>query len=330
MKTADPSVWPSVSELASPLVEDLILHRDLLRLEVTSTDGGARIVDGGIGVTGGIEAGRRIAEICLGGLGTVRLRASTSFQTWSWHVDVHTCNPVLACLGSQYAGWSLAHGEGKSGYFALGSGPGRAVGSSEVLFKELGYRDKSDKICLVLETATIPPKEIISEISGKCGTYENNITLILTPTSSLSGAVQVVARVLETALHKAHALNFPLDCIVDGAGSVPLCPPSPNFLTAMSRTNDAILFAGQVQLFVDADDAAAENLAGSLPSSASPDYGRCFGEVFKAAGYDFYKIDAMLFSPARVTVSSVKTGRSFHAGAIDLELLAESFSRDFG
>ncbi len=330
MKLSDSLDRPSVSRLAWPLVEELIQQRDSLRLGVTTTDGGARIVDGGIRVAGGLEAGRRIAEICLGGLGTVRLRASTSFEAWSWHVDVHTCRPVLACLGSQYAGWSLAHGKGKSSYFALGSGPGRAVGSSEPLFQELGYRDKSDKICLVLETDTVPPKEIIEEICDKCDSYENNITLILTPTSSLSGAVQVVARVLETALHKAHALKFPLDCIVDGAGSVPLCPPSPNFLTAMSRTNDAILFAGQTQLFVDADDDAAENLARSLPSSASQDYGRCFGEVFKAAGYDFYKIDPMLFSPARVTISSLKTGHSFHAGAIDQDLLAESFSRDFG
>ena len=42
-------------------------------------------------------------------------------------VVVHSSDPVLACLGSQYAGWSLADEEGDSGFFALGSGPGRAV-----------------------------------------------------------------------------------------------------------------------------------------------------------------------------------------------------------
>lgn len=322
--------WPSVSAMAAPLVEELVAQRQALRLGVDKASGGAMIVDGGIRAAGGLEAGRRIAEICLGGLGRVRLRASTNFRQWSWHVDVHTSNPVLACLGSQYAGWSLSHGKGKEAWFALGSGPGRAVGSSEPLFEELEYRDRADRVCLVLESNTVPPDALIKEISEKCGTSEHNITLILTPTSSLSGAVQIVARVLETALHKAHALKFPLDQIVDGAGSVPLCPPSPKFLTSMSRTNDAILFAGQVQLYVNAGDDAAAELARKLPSSASTDYGRCFGEIFKAAGYDFYKIDAMLFSPARVVVSSLQTGNSFHGGDINLDLLAESFSRDFG
>ena len=101
---------------------------------------------------------------------------------------------------------------------------------------------------------------------------------------------------------------------------------SNDFLTAMSRTNDAILFAGQIQLFVEANDEDAKELANSLPSSASKDYGKPFGEIFKDVKYDFYKIDPMLFSPARVAVSSLLTGHTFHAGKIDLDLLEKSFS----
>jgi methenyltetrahydromethanopterin cyclohydrolase len=47
---------------------------------------------------------------------------------------------------------------------------------------------------------------------------------------------------------------------------------------------------------------------------------------FAAAGHDFYKIDAMLFSPAKVTVTALATGRSFTAGALAPELLARSFA----
>jgi methenyltetrahydromethanopterin cyclohydrolase len=198
------------------------------------------------------------------------------------------------------------------------------------LYEELGYRDRAEDSCLVIETDRVPPAELVKKIADKCGIYEERLTLILTPTSSLAGCVQIVARVLETAIHKAHALKFRLDRIVDGAGSAPICPPAPGFLTAMSRTNDAILFGGQVHLFVDAEDDEAEALAMKLPSSACGDYGRPFGEIFKAAGYDFYKIDPMLFSPARVTVSSVRTGRSFRAGRTDPGLLQESFGRDWG
>lgn len=321
---------PSVSALAAPLVDNLVSRRGDLRLGVTYLDQKSTLVDAGIENAGGIEAGRRIAEICLGGLGTVRIRAADGSGPWNWWLDVHASNPVLACLGSQYAGWSLAHGEGKGAFQALGSGPGRAVGSSEPLFEELGYRDRADSTVIVLETDKVPPEPLVAEIAQKCGLYEENITFILTPTTSLAGAVQIVARVLETALHKAHALRFPLSAIVDGAGSAPLCPPAPDFLTAMSRTNDAILFAGQVHLFVDAGDEEAGNLARQLPSNASADFGRPFGEVFRAAGYDFYKIDPMLFSPAVVAVSSLRTGRTFHAGALRMDLLQESFTGRFG
>ena len=73
--------------------------------------------------------------------------------------------------------------------------------------------------------------------------------------------MQITARVLEVALHKVHALGFPLDHVRDGLGAAPLPPPAPDFLTAMGRTNDAILFGGEVQLFVDGPEDAARELA---------------------------------------------------------------------
>ena len=317
----------SLNKLTAPLVENLVANAESLGLVISNLDDGARIIDAGINAKGGIEAGRLIAEICMGGLGVVRLRASTNFQNWSWHLDVHSSNPVFACLASQYAGWSLNHGEGEEAFNALGSGPARTLGSSEPLFDELGYRDKTDYACIVIEVDKIPPIEVTTKIAEMCHISCEKLTVILTPTSSLAGAVQIVSRVLETSLHKAHELHFPLEKIIDGAGSAPLCPPSNDFLTAMSRTNDAILFAGQIQLFVDANDEDAKELANALPSSASKDYGKPFGEIFRDVKYDFYKIDPMLFSPARVAVSSLLTGHTFHAGKIDLDLLEKSFGQ---
>lgn len=313
---------PSLNRLAAPLVERLISQADVLRLAVSRQANGTRIVDAGIEAAGGIEAGRRIAEICLGGLGHVAVLPADG----TWSLAVSTAQPVLACLGSQYAGWSLSHGEGKDGFFALGSGPGRALAGKEDLFEELDYRDAADSACLVLETGKLPPLPLLDRIAGDCGVAADRLTLILTPTSSLAGATQVVARVLEVALHKAHFLGFPLDRIVDGMGAAPLCPPSPDFLTAMGRTNDAILFGGDVQLFVSGDDAAAEDLARKLPSEASSDYGRPFAEVFKAAGHDFYKIDPLLFAPARVAVTCLASGRTFRAGRLNPDLLERSFA----
>ncbi|MET0069235.1 MAG: methenyltetrahydromethanopterin cyclohydrolase [Candidatus Thiodiazotropha sp.] len=317
---------PSVNALAAPLVESLIADAEMLRLGVERLENGCLLVDAGIQAPGSLEAGRRIAEICLGGLGSVSLSGSGPVAGWPLSVHVHTADPVLACLGSQYAGWSLSHKEeGKKGFNALGSGPGRALSLKEPLFKELDYQDRARRTCLVLEVDRLPPLPLCEKIARDCAVDVKELTLILTPTSSLAGTVQIVARVLEVAMHKAHELGFDLSSIRDGIGSAPLPPPAPDLLAAMGRTNDAILFAGQVQLFVSGEDAQAQKLAGDLPSSASRDYGRPFGEIFKAYDYDFFKIDPMLFSPARVMVSALDSGNSYSAGGLDTALLTTSF-----
>jgi methenyltetrahydromethanopterin cyclohydrolase len=296
-----------------------------LRIAVEKSTGGSTIIDAGIRVRGGLEAGRRIAEICMGGLGRVRFAPAGSSAGPFTQVHVHSADPVLACLGSQYAGWSLSEGEGKGAYRALASGPGRAIARREPLFAELQYADAHDHAVFVLEVEKPPPAGLIAKVARDCGLAEERLTFILTPTRSLAGTVQIVARVLEVALHKMHELKVDLARIVDGAGSAPLPPPAPDVVRAMGRTNDAILFAGSVMLFYDGSDEEAQQLATNLPASASRDYGRPFAETFKHYQYDFYKIDPMLFAPAQVLVCNVATGNAYRGGAVDAERLAESF-----
>jgi len=317
----DTSNWPSVNRLTNPLVKSLVDNASNLRLGVSKSANGATIVDAGIQHAGGLEAGRLIAEICMGGLGHVNLQSSNTFPHWPWLLSVHANNPVLSCLGSQYAGWSLAHEK----FFSLGSGPGRAIAAREELYKELGYKDQADEACLVLESDKVPPVEVIDKVSRDTGIAPEKLTFILTPTRSLAGAVQIVARVLEVAMHKVHTLHFSLDHIVDGMASAPVPPPAPDFLIGMGRTNDAILYGGHAHLFVKGTDEAAAKLAQELPSSSSRDYGRPFAEVFKSVNMDFYKIDPMLFSPAAVTVTALESGKSFTGGKLNADLIDLSF-----
>ena len=317
----DTTHWPSVNALTNPLVSDLIANAKELRIGVEKSSNGATIIDAGIKHVGGLEAGRLIAEICMGGLGYVNLQTSSTFLHWPWMLSVHSNNPILSCLGSQYAGWSLAHEK----FFSLGSGPGRAIAAREDLFKELGYQDQAKSACLVLESDKAPPVEVIEKVARDTGVVVENLTFILTPTRSLAGTVQIVARVLEVAMHKIHTLHFPLDHVVDGIASAPLPPPAPDFLIGMGRTNDAILFGGHAHLFVKGSDEAAAKLAQDLPSSSSRDYGRPFAEVFKAVNMDFYQIDPMLFSPAAVTVTALESGNTFTGGKLDAALIDQSF-----
>lgn len=281
------------------------------------------LVDAGIDAPGSIEAGLLIGEICLGGLGRVRLR--TGLQAgWPTWLEVASAQPVLACLGSQYAGWSLAASKEETGgrkFFALGSGPARALAGKEALFEELGYRDRSDSGVLVLEVDRAPPQVVLDKVLRDCGLAPQGLTVVLTPTRSLAGTTQVVARVLEVALHKAHELGFDLGHIAGGSACAPLPAPVADGVQAMGRTNDAILYGGQVHLQVRGEVDAARDLAQRLPSTCSRDHGRRFADIFEQAGYDFYKIDPALFAPAEVWVSHAQSGQTFHAGAQHMDLL---------
>jgi methenyltetrahydromethanopterin cyclohydrolase len=311
----------SVSQRAQKLVDQLIADAGALRCVVTTGEAGETRIDCGATTPGGIEAGRRLSEICMGGLGTVQITSTSGDANWPLGVMVHSANPVIACLGSQYAGWTISEGN----FFALGSGPARAMSRVEKLYEELGYADKAERTSLVIEGDSAPPSAVAANVAKACGIGADKLTILYAPTGSLAGGVQIAARVLEVALHKVHELHFPLENIVDGYGVAPIAPPVPDFVKAMGRTNDAIIYGGRIQLFVRGSDDAARDLAKKLPSRSSPAYGQPFAEIFAAVEGDFYKVDPMLFSPAHVTVSNIDTGQCFHGGALAPEIVDASF-----
>jgi methenyltetrahydromethanopterin cyclohydrolase len=317
----------SVNGLAAPALTRLRGEAERLRIAVGTGPRGVTLIDAGIEVPGSIDAGLLIAEVCMGGLGEVRL-APAAREGWPSWLQVRSSQPVLACLASQYAGWSLAASKEETGgkkFFALGSGPARALAAKEDLFKELGYRDHGAHGVLVLEVDRPPPEVVIDKLLRDCGLAPAGLAIVLTPTASLAGTTQVVARVLEVALHKAHALGFALEHIVEGSASAPLPAPGANGIEAMGRTNDAILYGGQVHLSVRGEAAAAQALAAQLPSLNSRDYGRSFADLFQSAGHDFYKLDAALFAPAEVWVSHLDSGRTWHAGRLNMDLLRSTW-----
>jgi methenyltetrahydromethanopterin cyclohydrolase len=311
----------SLNDRAHELADGLAADADALRAAVTTLPNGARLIDCGSAVPGGLEAGRRFAQICMGGLGAVAFAPLVLDGRWLPGLTVVTDHPALACLGSQYAGWRLD----RDGYFAMASGPGRALIRAEELYDDLEVAERAQAAVLCLETRDPPPAEIADYVAERAGVDAARLTLAFAPTASLAGGVQVAARVVETALHKLHELEFDVGRVVSGFGTCPLPPVSRTDPEAIGRTNDAVLYGGQVELIVDAPDEELEDLVPRLPASASRDHGEPFGEVLERAGWDFYAIDPLLFSPAEVRLTSVPTGRSFSAGGADVGVLERSF-----
>src|SRR4051794_12688063 len=311
----------SLNDRAGALADRLADDADALRVAVTTLAGGTPGIDCGSAVPGGLEAGRRFAEITMGGVGSVAFAPVVVSGRWFPGLTVVTDHPALACLGAQYAGWQIKRDD----YFAMASGPGRALIRAEDLYDDLDVEEQASAAVLCLETRDAPPPELAADVAERAGVAPADLTLLFAPTASLAGGVQVAARIVETALHKLHEIDFDVRRVVSGFGTCPLQPVSRKDPEAIGRTNDAVLYGGQVELTVDAPDDELEGIIERLPSSSSEDHGEPFGNVLEAAEWDFYKIDPLLFSPAEVRVVSVASGRSFHAGGVDVEVLERSF-----
>jgi methenyltetrahydromethanopterin cyclohydrolase len=312
----------SINQISFNIVKNLIKNSDKLQLKVKKGALDCTIIDAGINTPGSIEAGLLISEVCLGGLGRVSITPSNFFDDSTiMQISIHSAHPVLACLGSQYAGWSLSSDD----FFSLGSGPVRSIAQKEEIFNVLKYTDDYEETVTILEVDKEPPIEIVQKVSEDCKIKSKNLVFILTPTTSVAGNIQVVARVLEVAIHKIHELGFPLERIESGFGTAPLPPLAKNFVSAMGRTNDSIIYGGNVQLVVDGPENDLIELVKDLPSSNSKDYGKTFKKIFEEYNQDFYKIDGSLFSPARVIINSKESGKVYNSGNINKEIIKSSF-----
>lgn len=310
-----------MNERAWAIAADACARAEELRIRVHDLACGARILDCGIAAPGGFAAGRLLAELCMGGLGHLTYTpVVVESDTWPG-VQVWTDHPAHACMASQYAGWAIA----PDGFFAMGSGPLRARARVErELFDRLAYAEDAERGVLVLEGRSLPTDDVAAWVARKAGIRSGALVLAVAPTASLAGGVQVVARVVETGLHKMDALGFDVRRVVAAMGTAPLAPTAKTDAGAIGRTNDCVLYGGQARYLVEAGDDELAALAERLPASASADYGTPFHEIFARHDRDFYKIDPLLFSPGEVWLTSASSGRTFHGGRLDGAVLRAS------
>ncbi|TFG07714.1 methenyltetrahydromethanopterin cyclohydrolase [Candidatus Thorarchaeota archaeon] len=311
----------SINEKALTLVEKLCRYSTRLECAILELDDGCRVVDCGVDVPGSDEAGRLIGEICLGGLGTVRLSQTHVDDMTLPSVVVSVENPQVACLASQLAGWAIKH----DGYSAMASGPARALARKEKVFEKIVYADQCEVGVIVLEASKLPSEKVTSHIADMCGIDPANLHCIIVPTASEAGSVQISARVVEVGVHKMHHLGFDSAKIKTGYGVAPIAPVFENDGRAMGVTNDCILYGGRTYYFVRPDeDDNLRSLAQKLPSEVSEQYGLPFYDLFKSVDFEFYRIDSLLFSPAEVTLNDIKSGESFRYGRVNPEVLRAS------
>jgi len=312
----------SLNERAQSIVENLCKTSEENSVIVKRSKSGATLIDAGIEARGGFTAGRIITEICLGGLGSVQIYSQSYEAVDFMSIFVLTDHPALATLGSQFAGWQIK----KGGYFAIGSGPARALAQKpREIYDILKYNDKATVATIILETTEKPPEEVIQYIAHECNLSPEKLNIILTPTTSIAGSTQVSGRIVETGLHKLSKIGINPLTVHYASGHAPIAPVHPKFTKAMGMTNDMILYGGIAYYALEhEDDHELEKLLRKAPSSASKQYGKPFAQIFKEANHDFYKIDPNLFSPAKFIINNITTGSTFHTGHVNFEILRKS------
>ena len=319
----------SLNAAAHGIAEQLVARAAALGAEVLST-AGVRVVDCGVNARGGIDAGILLARVAMAGLGDVAVTPAGSRHVWQdgwpdcpWPVvEERSAAPVAACLAAQCAGWKVD----TAGFHALASGPVRAAIGREPLYDRIGMRERPAVAVGVLETARVPPAEACLAIAAAAGVRPEALTLLVARTASPAGTIQVAARALETALHKLLDVGFDVSRVCAGWGRAPLPPVPGSDLTAIGRTNDAILYGSHVVLEVAGPEADLAAVGPRAVSLASSSHGAPFRHIFDRAGRDFYAVDPAIFAPARLDLVSAETGRLLGFGRLEPGLVERSFS----
>lgn len=310
--------------MGSYVIEEMLDWSEDLKTEVKRLGNGATIIDCGVKAEGGYEAGMYLARLCLADLADLKY-TTFDLKGFRWPaIQVATDNPVLACMASQYAGWKISVGN----YFGMGSGPARALGlKPKELYEKIGYEDDFEAAVLVMESNRLPDEKVVEYIAKHCSVNPENIMIAVAPTASIAGSVQISARIVETGIHKFDSLGFDVNCIKSGYGVAPIAPIVGNDVQCMGSTNDCVIYCGETNYTVrfEGELNDLEGFVKKVPSKTSPDFGKPFYQTFKEADCDFFKVDAGMFAPARLTVNDLKNAKTFSSGELYPEILLQSF-----
>jgi methenyltetrahydromethanopterin cyclohydrolase len=278
----------------------------------------------GVEQKGSFEAGCLFAEITMADLATCRLRSHVLPGDISVvAVEVHTAEPILACLCSQIGGYPLSSGD----FAAIGSGPGRAKAALDIdhSFHYTDYRDTSDEVVFGIQANHFPDEGMVSQVVRDCRVVPENVYFLAHKTSSIVASIQVAARILEQTINKMVKKGFDLGTLEYARGFCLVAPVDLNPEVAMGKINDSLLYGGRSEFWVKWEDHKIEEIIPALVTESSKDYGRLFRELFIEAGRDFYKMDLDIHSPASVQIVNMNSGRMFKAGAVREDLIKKSF-----
>ena len=287
----------NLNEKSLKIVEEIIRRKDELNVKFYELKNGTKVLDFNDAT---IEAGILYSLVTLGGLAKINISFKNFFGINCLVLEETINNPVIACLASQKAGWNIK----VDNFQALGSGPARILSRKpKKTFEKINYKEESNIGVICLETSKTPNEKVSEYISNSCKINPENLYILFARTNSLTGIIQIMARVVEQALFKMELLNIDFSSIYSAYGIVPIPIELKDEFSTMIACNDALIYGSIVYLF------SRKEINGErIPSSSSKFFGKSFKEIYEKAGYDFYKIDPEIFSPAIIYLNGKKYG----------------------
>ena len=311
----------SLAKETIPFVEKMIEHAEKLKVKVEKI-AEATIIDCGINTEGSFSAGLLFSKISLGGLAKVQLKLPILDDNSILTVQVDTSYPVLSTLGCQAASWNINKGD----FFGMTCGPGRALAlKPSKIYKLLDYKDENDKAILCIESDQLPNEEVIQYLAEKCQVEKKNLFILMIKTACLVEYVQMAARAIELGVFRlVEQLGYPKERILHAVGTGIIPPMSLDNDLSNDRVNNALIYGTKLYLIIKSEqDDNLPELIKKIPSNSSSSYGKKFLELFNEAGKDFAKFDLTLLAPTEIIINDIRTGKIYHEGKINLDLILD-------
>ncbi|MCK4477056.1 methenyltetrahydromethanopterin cyclohydrolase [Candidatus Bathyarchaeota archaeon] len=325
----------SLNKSALPIVKYMIKEADEIGIFVHETKNGATIIDCGMEVPGGFEAGKCVTEVTLGGIG----QAKVTFMDFGEFVlpamHVTTDHPALATMGSQMGGWRIPKEVAKNLLglgMAIGSGPARALAKTPAeVFDSLKHEEKADVAILVIQCdkfpmSKFPTESIVTHVSKETGIDMKRVYILIVPTNCLAGNIQIAGRCVENGVYTLFYMDYDITKLKSGAGIAPIAPVHPNSTVGMGMANDLMMYG--LRTFYTIETQEEEDVCKlakeMVIENRSPDYGKLYGELYEQAGKNFYKVDFGNYAPSEVTLNDLRTGTLCRAGRLRADIIKKS------
>jgi len=283
----DSKILKAIADRSIALVHLLRDRASEHGLSVRALPCGATLIDAGVDASGSFAAGLRLIELCHGGLASAALGLVNLGGFILPQVTVESLYPAFSTYRLQM-----------SYPVSVETPEIRACGPIRLWLEQTVADNSPIPGTAVIESDRLPDD-----------------TTVLTIAERMNECVVFTL---------AESIHFDLSKVRHTVGQAPICPVG---RAAQKRPypDDFIHYAGKVTLIVAADPGDdLKSLAHRLTFASTPIYGTFFHELLAQAGGVFENIPGVIDinKPAQVTINDLVTGRTVHAGALDIARLA--------